>query len=641
MTQLRRSPSSPPARRNARDSTPPDSTPPDGGEAASKPKPYDAATLAAVVFAVFVVAVLAVVDYLPTRDGPNAIFFGWLQNHFDDVNTHYRTFLRPGTPATALGFHLVFASLEVLLPWQMAVRVTLALTGLLFGSCYFWLVRTLNPRRWVVGLLGFALAPQWALYLGWFSFVIATGLSFAVLAMALKGWPWSSDRRFVIALLLTVVGVAHIVPALLLLAALLCLAVARAESGRRVREAAWLLAMAAPLFGILFVTVDETTLAMLSQTTAVSLGDRLQLWLRGFVAGPLWRGATVAALALAGAASAWRSGRSAQERGLAVMAAALLGLGLVLPLGSEAGEWLSLWLLPLGFMLGLALLPTERLQGSVKRAVHASLVMLAAASLLWAGWYNVDLRRRADGLLAGLNTSTMRRGPRAAIVLDTNLGDRRPWQQQAVPFSHPARHIGKLYAVAHGGIPAGLNPGRLSAAPFILSSAGRKRLPSLTESQHRAIDTAANLNPAERVALMRSLAFHLRHFDDVLVVGGPDDWTPLIAAGYLKDVGHKGLFIGRFEGCKATLVIKGAARRIRFFQGWQEERIVGTERVAKVTGKPPYSLRLSGFPCNGAWLQVAVERADGLHPCAEANPQGVIDFATRSGQPVVVGCTPR
>src|SRR6185437_12620488 len=106
------------------------------------------------------------------------------------------------------------------------------------------------PRRAVLGLLGFASGVPWLLYMGFFSFMWAVGLSLLVLAAAIASSPWTPLRRVALAGAITIVAVSHA-----LAVALIALVLARpgdtSAPGRgRVRELLLLGAMGLPAIAI-------------------------------------------------------------------------------------------------------------------------------------------------------------------------------------------------------------------------------------------------------------------------------------------------------------------------------------------------------------------------------------------------------
>lgn len=516
-------------------------------------------------------AALWIVDYLPTHDGPQHVFLGHLENHFDDPGAGWGRYLERGQAVTAIGFNVIFSLLERVLSWRTALRLTLSLMTLLWGWSYLGLTAALHPRRAMLGLLGFATALSWAVYMGFFSYVTSLGLGFATLAAGAGAWPWTPARRGVIAALLFLQAVAHPLGAELaglVLLALVALRPARSsrssrQSSARLRELGLLALMGLPALLIAATATNGES----QPSEWLTLAQRFAVLPRTFLPGPAWRAWPPILLAVAGIAAGLRRarGREASPAELALLGAAALFLALAftLPLHLSAWQFFAPRFLPLGCLYAAALLPVERLSEGRRRAALAGLAAFTAASLAWAAHLSVALRARVDEALAGLEAPITRTGPRLVVPMDPFAGLTRDaaddGADEAIPYYAPLFNLGALYAVQQGGVPPYTfvtNP-RIHA--FVFSAEGRARYPELYDPAD--LRDPRNADPMARRALVTFLAVVGVPFEDVVLHGRPEDGDVLVERGYDADFRRGGLFMGRFVGCPVHVDVITAAPR--------------------------------------------------------------------------------
>jgi hypothetical protein len=629
-----------------------DSTESAGTGAAS---PWLAASLL-LLAAIGALASLWRVDYLPTHDGPQHVFLGHLANHFGDAGAGYDRYLTRGEPWTALGFHALFSVLERLAPWRTALRLALSVIVLAWGAGHAALAASLHRRRAALGLVGFATAISWPLYMGFFSYALSIALAFVTLAVAARGFPWTVKQRAAIAALLTAQAIAHafgaeVAGAVLLATVLLAPGL---SSQDRAKEAGLLALMGAPAAALALTAAGSDT----SSTTWLSFPEQLWVLPRAFVPGPLWRAWVPLALAIAGIALAARRAReaSAIERGIMAASALFLALGFLAPLHLPSWEFFSPRFLPAGCLLGVALLPIEKLDKKRALAALGSLAILAGASLAWAIGTNASLRARADEALSGLSEPVRRTGPRLAVVFDPSAGvtpDRRSdGRAQEIPFYAPLFNLGAIYAVEQGGIPPYIFATNPKIHSFVLSAEGRKRFPELYDLNDLAEPKLAH-DPLFRRGYVTFLAAVGAGFEDVVLYGRPEDGDVLVERGYEADVRRGGLFMGRFVGCPSTIEIttpaprKAAAFVELGFDPMPQalDRAVlppekGQEAPAGATTTARYRPKIP--LCGPAWLRVTLDvdlsgsPSPGDRFCEGADPKGRVRVDIQRNQ--AIGC---
>jgi len=602
------------------------------------------------------------VDYLPTHDGPQHVFLGHLENHFDDPGAGWGRYLERGQAVTGLGFAVVFSMLERVTAWRTALRLTLSAITLLWGWGYLGLAAAIHPRRAMLGLLGFATALSWAVYMGFFSYTISVGLGFAILAGAAQGFPWTLGRRAAIAALLLVQAVAHPFGAELtglVLVALTALGPGPLFSRARGREIGLLALMGLPALAIAATAVNPAA----DHSEWLSLGRRLAVMPRTFLPGPAWRAWAPILLALLGialaAGRARRREASRPELALLGAGALFLALAFTLPLHLAAWEFFAPRFLPVGCLYAVALLPVERLSEARRRAALAGLAAFTAASLGWAARTSVALRARVDDALSGLSAPLARTGPRLVVPMDPfaglTQGEPEDGSDEAIPYYAPLFNLGALYAVQQGGIPPYTFVTNTRLHPFVFSEKGRRTYPELYDpTQLRDPRLAAD--PRARRGLVTFLAAVGIPFEDVVLSGRPEDGDVLAERGYEADFRQGGLFIGRFHPCPVNVdVITAAPRSVAALVEYGFEPMPQALSGAVL---PPEKAPLRGAIestgrvtpttplCGPAWLRVTldVDRSGGPSPgdrfCDGADSAGRLHVVAKPGATFVCRISP-
>ncbi|APR78459.1 Hypothetical protein A7982_03806 [Minicystis rosea] len=605
-----------------------------------------------------VIASLWIVDYLPTHDGPQHVFLGHLSNHFDDPGAGYAAWLERGHPRTALGFNVLFAAFEKFAGWRTALKLTLTLTALAWGFGHVALSRALHPQRAALGLVGFATAISWSMYMGFFSFTLSVAVGLTTLAVAAGAWPWTPKRRLAVAALLSVQAVAHIFAAELTgLVLLLMVALAprppevapERAAPARAKELGLLALMGLPALIIAAGAANPESRA----SEWLSLADRFTVLPRMLLPGPLFRAWPPLLLGLAGlAVVAARVRRAASSHvELAVAGASLLFLACAFfaPLHLAAWEFFAPRFLPFACLLGAALIPLERLDAARRRAVIAGLAGLAAMSLVWAARTAVALRARVDDALSGLSAPLDRKGPRLVVPMDpfAGLAVRGDEAHAEIPYYAPLFNLGALYAVAQGGVPSYTFVTNPQLHSFVFSAAGKERYPELYDPADLRDPRVAS-DPAVRAALMTFLAAVGTPFADVVVHGRPEDGDLLADRGYVTDYRRGGLFIGRFEGCPVTIeVVTPSPRPAAVFVEYgidplpraidhtvlpPEPTASGEHAVGKLVPRAPL--------CGPSWLRATldVDRSGGPSKgdrfCDGADAKGRVHLLPKRGQTI-------
>lgn len=599
------------------------------------------ATLASVA----VVVTLWVVPYLPTHDGPHHVFLAWLKNHYDDPGVvHSRAHdLLPGAPLTNLGFSALFRAFESVLPWRDALRATLSVIALTWGWGVFAMVAAFDRRRMPLGILGFACALQWALYMGFFSYLLSIALGFLAVALALHTAPWRLLHRFVLSALLFILAVFHVFAAEVVVSVFLGLVLFYSPPGRRVRELTWLAAMALPALVVVFLSTIAAAEILrhpeVRQGTAQWLPwpRRIEMLARCSVGGPGWRAWPPVVLTALGL---WAAGRrlvrreaTGKETTFAIASASMLLLALVMPFHARAWDFFSPRFAPVGLMLALPLVPFEQLERTKRSIALVAIALFTIGSIAWAGRYHLRLARRTADAWAGLEAPIHRDGYRLPIVFDPAAGGATDAWQREMPEASPLLNIGSLYALAQGGMVPYAFTSIPSLHEFLFRPEALAQFPPVPDRRYASSFRTAP-PPARRLISTMMAAYGAR-YQDVIIVGEPSQHHDFLARGYVSDWRHGEVLIARFVGCPVRLSIQRSSLDSSVVQveyGWYPFR----ERFwAGQLGPNDNSLQLPLSPCGDIWLRVRVmEASRDLRPrrCIGSDPDGLQIIRIQRGQ---------
>lgn len=531
------------------------------------------------------IAALSVVRYLPTHDGPQHVYLAHLDNHFSDQGAIYADYYTPTTALSSKGFALLYGPLAELFAWRSALQITLGLIILVWAWGALALTNAVSPERRVLGLVGFAVAFQWSLYMGFFSFVLATGIGLFVLAVAFGSAEWRGKRRLAIGALLFAQAVCHVFAAELVGLALVVLVLFRhfKRPGWQ-RELGWLAVMGIPT-GV----IAAHAAGLIGSSVALPdfqpqalwppIGERISLLAGAFAAGPWWRAWPPVVLAVIGVVFGVRRARARlttpEERTLLVMSVLCGVAALALPLHSRQWEFMSVRFIPMAVMFGIALVPVETFERRTSHALHGALVVVTVASIAWAGWHNKQLERACGPALAGLDADIKRRGTRLPIILDTGCNALSETKAFALPHVEPLLNVGPLYAVQQGGVVPYAFAGIPQLHGFVLTRGGYKRFHVIPERKQLwggLVYSDPIQQAALRQGLLTTLASAGAAYEDVIFYGRPQDRAQISARGFTTDFEQGNLWIGHYRGCPMKIELELPEERtaaVLVEYGWQ------------------------------------------------------------------------
>jgi hypothetical protein len=587
-----------------------------------------AATGLALAASAGLLCALGVVRYLPTHDGPQHVFLAHLENHFSDPGATYSDFYKPTTALTSRGFSLVYGPLAELMPWRSALQITLGIIVLTWAWGVFAFVGAVSPKRRLLGLMGFALAFQWPLYMGFFSYLLSTGLGFFTLAVAFgaKEWPWK--RRVAIGALLLAQAVCHVFAAEVVGLTLLVLVLCRQPRSAWIRELGLLAMVGLPtaLIGIHAAGWIGSSAAELpySQVERVwpALAVRVELLASAFAAGPWWRAWPPVLLAVAGVVFGVRRTidklASSDERALLIMASFLGFAALAFPLHSRSWEFMSVRFIPMGVVFGLALVPVEALERRAALPLQGAVIVLTASAIGWAGWHNKRLETACGPALKGLDADLKRTGPRLPVVLDPSCNALSAKKAFAMPGAEPLLNLGALYAVQQGGVVPYAFVGIPQLHGFVVTREGQRRFPDVPDRK-TFWGGLAQSDPVGdapfRRGLLTNLARSGSRYEDVIFYGPRTDRIQLSQKGYVTDFEREGMWIGHYRGCPLVIEVGHAKPRttpLMVQYGWLSSAEPAESRAVRagdglVDEHGGARVEWPSAPCGALWVRAGID----------------------------------
>ena len=571
------------------------------------------------------VAVLCVVQpaYFPTVDGPQHLYAAYILKHRHELSAWYEA----SVPISASGAYLVLMPLTLVLPWALAYRVALGVFVGVWCAGTAALARSLDPARSWVAVAMAALGLQWSLYMGLFSFVLATGLGFWALAIAIRG----PRRPWVLPVLLSLVVLGHMFVGLLMVSTILVVRQADCPGEERGRR---LVLDALPLL-LCGVQIALITVPPSAGSTWLTppLTDQLQAVGKMMAGGPWWRCALPALGALVGIGLAgWRGSRT--ERALGLVALGALVVGVLAPMHMPGWMYLSPRFLPLGTVLGLALLPVERLAGVGATVMRAAIALWTVAALGWSVSFHRDLATQLGPTLALLDAPVRRTGARLPIV------SRDPWFEHLDSLDRPYPYFDPLYNLAllatenQGGVAVYTFTQWPLLHPFLSRPGAFPPLPPRETFWVGLVDPEVRTKGTLRQALLTDLASRGTPYEDVILLGDEEDQALLRGRGYETAWQSRDAWIGSFRGCPAQLTLQvpeGAPGRWSVSFGWLPLRAPAWQGEAtREPGASTVQVTLPRTPCGPMW--VAVTPADGeaaAWRCQGSNDEGRMLFPGR------------
>lgn len=477
------------------------------------------------------------VPYLPTNDGPQHILSGVMQNHYDDPGSVYPRAVILQSQYAEHGFSLLFLPLEELFGWRRATQLFLVVLVELTGFGVLFLATGVGKRRGGAGLLGFALAFTWPLYMGFFPFAFTIAIGLFVLGLELRRR--SARATIAIGLLLALMAFMHVVAAALVGIALAILRLSREPHRRSLITLALSAVVPVAVFlaaasGHSDVTNGEIPLRF------VSVWERVATLPRLCAPGSLVRAVAILAFSVVAATYAIRR---RDERGLALIVLLFLVIGAISPADIRGWQFFAPRWLILPILLAPALLAVER---------HELTFGLTALSLFLTARLHRQLHEGCASVYGAVNESLPVARFELGLTLEDHCGVAARPHVSEVPYLGALTHAGALFSAAHRSFQPFMFHGSASTYAFRLrpDSGVPPAPPNALLELTRADDLP------ERDALLRTLAAFGRAHDRMSIIGATHEELDLfVAAGFTPELRSDRLLLARFRGCSVRVLL--------------------------------------------------------------------------------------
>lgn len=505
-------------------------------------------TLVMALFALLVTGLMASIlafDYLPTNDGPQHVFVGHVTNEIASGNGFYVELFQPGEAWSPLGFDFLYGVLSSFFSWKTALRLTVMVVVLVWASGAVALAGVVRPERRIIGMFGIALSLQWALYMGFFSYVLSCGLAWWGIFLLLRAKldHWSTRLGFGVLCLATCIS--HTFGGLLLAAtAILSEAALRNGFRAKIKSVGWTALMVLPAIAVWHHStgslqfLEKLADFRTSTNQWLPAGDALVLGMRGFVTGGDWKRLVVGVVIAVGWMFSLTRLKAQRITGAEVVLLLLsVGAGAAYfasPVHLRAWELVSPRFLPVVLVAAIPLVPFERLaKPTLRTSVMFACAILSAAMLTESASFHARLVQGCAPGLAGLDAEVQAEGMRLPVFGDTSCGLPTRWQDSPVPFMQPLMNAGALYAVEQGGVV----PNTFTVIPqiHVLTKTNLywDRMPEAPDRrEYLPVLIQRPLGDPVRVATVMSLVKAGREFQDLIIFKAPDLRYALEQAGF-------------------------------------------------------------------------------------------------------------
>lgn len=617
-------------------------------------RPPDTHTRASVPWAVLAlasavtVALVWMVPYLPTNDGPESVLVAHIVAHYGDPGSIFPQLVVPHVPVTSRGFDLVYAPLAELAGWSIALRLYLSALVLAQAWAFVALASAFGrTRRWEA-LLGFPLAYSWVLYMGFFAFAAGQALALTLIACAAK-LPAGAKATLIVTVGAAAVSVLHVSAAIVALPMLV--AVLAATGGELKGVARWA-RPGLPLLATLPVVVYTFAYRGDTRASAEASFDWAPAWSavqqlpRLTFPGPWWRAASATALwaaAVTQLLTRWRRQElSRLERVMAACACGYLTALAVAPTHIPGWQFVSPRFGTFAALIPLAMLDTSRWKVARHAVGAPAISAVVAIALAGTAALHHKLDRGCREPLEALSTRIRRRGFQLPIVVNPYCGVSPFPHRSDVPYLAPLRHFAALFAVSQGGTLPSLFIGS-RAAHHLQARADAPPappIPNLTIFEAAFQSVEFWQDPAVQAKTMDALVVAGGEYENVILLGaGAGLHEPFLHRGYVADFRGSRTLLARLEGCSARFSLPRA--RVSLEVGLQTP---GTPLLLRREPRPdPNDAQffiVDRLPCGAIAARIRwVGAHGGIATCAESGPDGRLLFDLPRG--TAISCSPR
>jgi hypothetical protein len=537
---------------------------------------------------------------------------------------------------------VLFEPLEDLLGWQRGLQVALSIIVLVYAGGFAALVRAIDRRRWPLAFLGFPMALSWSLYMGFFAFMLSSGVGLLVLAFAIGDRGAGAARRTLVAALLLLQAFLHMFGAIVTGVVLVTIRVARAPHGRRRAELVAVTLTGLPAAGLVALAVlvarrGAAEAAFSRDFVYVALGKALLTWPRTLAPGPLPKALLVTMLVVASAVligvRAGRAGTSATDRAVAALGIACLVASLFAPRDVPGWQCFAQRFVGIALVLTVVGLPFER-------APRGSAAVVFSGSLVWvllAYPLHMRLATVSRDAIAGLAAPVRFH----RVWLPVKLDPPRAPEDAEVPIMEPLWHIAALYETVLGGLTPYTFASNPATWPFALraDAVHPPPVPKIEQSVALLELPEFQTDPVFRDEQEGVLCTFGMFYEGVVVTGArKSDLALWQRRGFVADWQRGSVLIAHFEPCTADVTVPRGLPLPLVDVGVGSTEVLRNAALPRTpAGDGDARLLVEHAPCGGIWVRphwdtVASDGAPSIAFCGNAGPSGAIDVTvTRDG----------
>lgn len=493
-----------------------------------------------------------------TNDGPEHVLAGMVANHPERVGGEEQFILfETHTPRSANGFIVLFRPLEIVLGWQIAHQVVIAILLLANAAALLALRRALSPGSSYIDPVLAATPLCWTFWMGFLNYHGGLACGLATLAWAASVPVWNARRVALLGILLLVTAWLHMLPALGVGFALGVLVIARSPIRQLPRNLAVLLIASAPVLVLQILVSTSTSLG--NAAASIAADPVWPTWLergRMTLGGPSWRWAPPVVAALAVLALTLVRRHDPTRWALALVALAGVVAAGVLPRDLGAWQLVAPRFGMVRLSLALALAPAcsaRRLQG-----------VLLALGLAWGGaasLWGVRLQRDAfagcEPFWEFVQSGAKHRGM-SWVIADRDCDDS---YADDLPFASFTWHLGALVATAHGGLHWGFH-GMPGIHTFSMEPIRRLDLPPPRDGSYaertQALRATLARDPASVEAQVEHvfMAQRVAEYSRLVYFGDFAPWDEVRRYGVAVAPFNEQVIDARFTGSTAPVVVR-------------------------------------------------------------------------------------
>jgi len=584
------------------------------------------------------------VSYLPTNDGPEHILSGHIENHYGDPGTIYANHLVPLSQYAARGFSLLYVPLEKALGWRAATQAVLSIVLLVNAWGLTWLINAVESRRKWISLLAFAFGFPWALYMGFFPYLVGTAFGTLIVAFVVSRERETTLQRVVVAAALAWQAHLHLFTAMVTAVLLAFIYWFRRPREEWRRTSLTLAATVSPIAVMLLMTLrDQATSAKQPEIPAYfgSIDERLTVLPHVVAPGAVWKGILLLLLTAIGIRSALRRAENGSshrdEKALALGAAFLILIGLIAPLTIPGWQFFNPRFLAVGAMYSIPLLALERIEPlSWTRAAAMAPCAVTLVSILATRELHRQLEDGCADGLSGLDLPIKRNYVEVVLRLEPSCGVPADPFQSEIPYSHPQSHLGCVYAAQHGGT----LPSFFIGHPATHAFGPREMTDDLPIPQlqiPRAVELA---DPNLRETVITYFAAHATFYESFLVFGASkSDQEAIIARGFTPRWRQGSFLIAEYEGCSVLLTVRPPSEPGKLVVGHGMAPLRSPVWTSATNLKPGQGvkIKLDRIGCGDVWVTATLFGARQAFVCKDAAPGGRI-FAHTSQAMSAITC---